>query len=252
MVGFIYHRCDQLLVQSRAFIPNVEKYAGIRTKIRYFPGWAEAIFQVNLNELDSAPEMVPFKDSFNIVFAGNIGESQDFPAILDAAEALTDRPEVRWIILGDGRAANWVRSEILQRGLENRVFLLGRYPIERMPSFFKAADALLVSLRPEPIFAKTIPGKVQSYLAAGVPLLVMLDGEGSRVIEEAKAGLVCAAGRGDELADRVRLLTGMTEGDRHAMGERGRDYCRRHFDRATLISTLETWMAEYCTSGERA
>ena len=73
-----------------------------------------------------------------------------------------------------------------------------------MPSFFRAADALLVTLKKDPIFAMTIPGKVQSYLAAGVPLLGMLDGEGARVIEKAEAGLTCPAGGGAELADRIR------------------------------------------------
>jgi colanic acid biosynthesis glycosyl transferase WcaI len=73
-----------------------------------------------------------------------------------------------------------------------------------MPSFFRSADALLVSLKREPIFAMTIPGKVQSYLAAGIPILAMLDGEGARVIEELGAGLVCPAGDGNALAERIR------------------------------------------------
>jgi glycosyltransferase involved in cell wall biosynthesis len=113
-----------------------------------------------------------------------------------------------------------------------------------MPSFFRAASALLVSLKAEPIFAMTIPGKVQSYLASGLPVLGMLNGEGARVIEEAGAGLVCAAGDARGLARRVEQLAAMDEETRAAMGSRGRAYCRREFDRATLITRLEQWFAE--------
>lgn len=244
LVAFIYRRCDRILIQSRSFVANVEKYAGDRLRIRYFPAWAEPLFEGRLDHHVAAPEMAGYCSTFNVLFAGNIGEAQDFPAILDAAEALDDRSQVRWLILGDGRAAGTVRAEIRRRGLEDRVVMLGRHPLERMPSFFRAADALLVTLKDDPIFSMTIPGKIQSYLAAGLPLLGMLDGEGARVIEQSGAGLVCGAGRGRELADRVRHLADLPVSERIAMGQRGRDYCRREFDRSTLITSLESWARE--------
>ena len=81
--------------------------------------------------------------------AGAIGDAQDFPAILAAAEALKHRADIRWLVVGDGRAAEWVRSEITRRGLERCVHMLGRHPLERMPAFFRGASALL-ALRPTP------------------------------------------------------------------------------------------------------
>ena len=154
--------------------------------------------------------MGPYAGSFNVVFGGNVGEAQDFPAILDAAEALRADIAARIIVIGDGRMTPWVESEIARRGLGDRIVLLGRFPLERMPSFFKAADALLVSLKRDKIFAMTIPGKVQSYLATGRPLLGMLDGEGARVIEEAGAGLVARSGDGRGLARNIEALAAMT------------------------------------------
>lgn len=244
MVAFIYRRCDRILVQSRGFVDNVVRNGGARDRIRYFPGWAEPLFDGALEKITPAPEFSPYADTFNVLFAGNIGDAQDFPAILDAAEALRDRNDIRLLIAGDGRAASSVRSEILRRKLGDRVVMLGRFPIERMPSFFRAADALLVSLRKEPIFELTIPGKVQSYLDAGKPILGMLDGEGARVIEEAGAGLVVSAGDGAALAARIGELAAIPEAERRVMGARGRDYARQEFDRATLIGNLERWMTE--------
>ena len=128
--------------------------------------------------------------------------------------------------------------------LQEKVVMLGRYPLERMPSFFRAAGALLVTLKANPIFSLTIPGKVQSYLGAGVPILGMLDGEGARVIEQAGAGLVCPAGQGHALALCAEKMADMAPEKRAAMGRRGREYCHREFDRATLVDDLEKWISE--------
>jgi glycosyltransferase involved in cell wall biosynthesis len=244
LVAFIYRRTDHILVQSKAFLPNIRRYAGEDARVDYFPAWAEPVFANDPSSVEVAPELAPYRDTFNVLFAGNIGEAQDFPSILDAAEALDDRPDVRWLILGDGRAAEWVRHEISRRRLGDRVIMLGRHPIERMPAFFRGADALLVTLRRDPIFALTIPGKVQSYLAAGIPLLGMLDGEGARVIDESGAGLACAAGEGRALAGLVRRLQDMTAMERAAMSARGSAYCRREFDRATLVTAFERWIGQ--------
>jgi len=163
--------------------------------------------------------------------------------LLDAAECARDIDDLRWLIVGEGRAAGALRAEIARRGLEERVILLGRHPVERMPEFFAGADAMLVSLKPEPIWAMTIPGKVQSYLAAGKPVLAMLDGEGAKVISDSGGGLVSPAGDGAALASNVRRLRALSSLERRRMGERGRMYATLEFDRDTQFSKLEAMLA---------
>lgn len=251
MVAFIYRRCGLVLAQSRAFESNIARYAGDRSRIRYFPGWAEPLFQGTLAAVEPALEVRAYQDTFNVLFAGNIGEAQDFPAILDAADRLRQRADIRWLIVGEGRASEWVRSEIRRRALDDSVRMLGRHPIERMPSFFRVAGALLVTLKRDPVFAMTIPGKVQTYLATGVPVVGMLDGEGARVIEQSGAGFVCGSGDGAGLADRVARLASMPAHERAAMGTRGAEYSRHEFDRDQLLTRLEGWMSELA-SGDGA
>lgn len=242
LVHYIYRRTDHILVQSRAFMENVRTYAAADAKVSYMPGWAEPVFQEELEATIPAAEMEPYAGGFNVVFAGNLGEAQDFPAILDAADALRADIGARIIVIGDGRMTQWVENEIVRRGLSDRIILLGRFPLERMPSFFKAADALLVSLKRDKIFGMTIPGKVQSYLAAGKPLLGMLDGEGARVIEEAGAGLVVRSGDGPGLARNIETLATMTAEQREEIGKRARSYGHSQFNRDSLISELEIKM----------
>lgn len=244
LVRFIYQRCDRILAQSRAFFENIERWSGDRTRVRYLPAWAEGVFDGESAQVEPALEVQPYLSDFTVMFAGNMGEAQDFPAILDAAERLRDRRDIRWLFVGDGRMTEWVRSEIERRSLSESVVLLGRHPLERMPAFFKGASALLVSLRSEPIFAMTIPGKVQTYLASGLPLLGMLDGEGARIIQEAGAGMVCPAGSGEGLARCVEEMAALDRSQREQLGANGRAYCRLEFDRDMLIGKVESILSE--------
>jgi len=243
-VRFVYRNCDRILIQSRAFQVPVQRDGGTERQIAYFPNWIEPTFQHGLDGVEPAAETAPFRNHFTIMFAGNIGESQDLSSVLDAAEAVRDLENVRWLIVGDGRAADSLREDIVRRGLQDLVHLLGRHATDRMPAFFAGADALLVSLRAEPIFAMTIPGKVQSYLAAGRPVLGMIDGEGRRVIEESGGGLTAPAGKGAALGEVTRRMVGLTPAEREMMGRRGRAYALREFDRNALFDQFLTWAEE--------
>ena len=240
LVTFIYARCDVILAQSHSFVPQIARWCRRETWIEYFPVWPESVFE--RGEAQPAAEVPVAEGSFNVMFAGNIGEAQDFPAILAAAELLKEQSHIRWLVVGDGSAAAWVKSEIARRGLQDRVLMLGRYPVERMPAFYRHANALLVALKDEPIFAMTIPGKLQSYLAAGIPVVAMLNGEGADVVKRFGAGVTCAAGDSAALAAAVLKLASLPQQELQQMGANGSQASATEFDRHTLITRLEGWL----------
>jgi colanic acid biosynthesis glycosyl transferase WcaI len=237
VVRFIYSRCELILAQSRSFIPRIQSLAGPKIPIVYFPSWSEDLFQVKA--LSPAPE-VPVKDGcFNVMFAGNIGEAQDFECILSAATLLKSNPKIRWLIVGDGRMSSWVQSEIQRRGLEKCVLMLGRHSVERMPEFFLHADAMLVTLADREIFSMTIPGKLQSYLAAGKPIIAALNGEGADVVRAANAGFTCEAGNAVGLAKILVKMAELPPIERLAMGKNGLEFSKREFDRQKVMNMAE-------------
>jgi colanic acid biosynthesis glycosyl transferase WcaI len=250
LVTFIYKRCDLILAQSKSFIPQIQKYACNPSRVLYFPSWSELDF--DMQHAIPADEVPSKPGSFNVMFAGNIGEAQDFPAILNAAETLKSHVDLRWLIVGDGRMARWVNDEIKRRNLQDRILMLGRHPAERMPSFFKHADALLVSLKDETIFSMTIPGKLQSYLAAGIPVIAMLNGEGADLVKSSHSGVVCAAGDHAGLANAVAAFMKMTASQRFIMGANGLKVAAKEFSRDVLISQLETLLLELCINRSTA
>lgn len=239
MVSWIYNRTDYLLMQSHGFFDNVKKYCTkdiSSERLVYFPSWAEDDFS---GDTPSASTLLARDDSvFTVVFAGNLGEAQDFPAVLDAAQALVDDVAVRWVIVGDGRMSDWLREQVQVRGLTN-VLLLGRHPLDEMPALFACADALLVSLKTNDVFEKTIPGKVQAYLASGRPLLGMINGEAARVIVESGAGLTCSSGDAKGLAEITSTLAKTGAGVLEAMGQSGREYYLSNYSKPLLLARLE-------------
>ena len=248
LVRWIYRNCSRVLVASRAFVDNVMHYGATQQKVRYFPNWIESEFHAN-EHADISNWRLP--QGFRIVYAGNIGASQGFPEIVAAAEKLAVVcPQVHWVIAGDGRMAQWVKEDVAKRKLTDRFLFLGQQPQELMPPLFAAADALIVGLvghQADSVFAQTVPGKVQSYLAAGKPIVAMLDGEGAKIIDEACAGLTCVSGDVDALVASIRKLTEMTEAQRAQMGARAEAYAHAEFDRKMLFDRLEGWFTEAVT-----
>jgi glycosyltransferase involved in cell wall biosynthesis len=239
VVSWIYNRSDYILVQSNSFIESVKKYCTKKIeedRLIYFPSWAEDVFcSISTANISLVQ---PDKNVLTLVFAGNIGEAQDFPTILNTVKLIKNKTAIRLIIAGDGRMFNWVKEQVEIFGLNN-VVLLGRLPVESMPSLFKSADALLVSLKTNEIFAKTIPGKVQAYLASGKFILAMIDGEAAKVINDADAGLTSIAGDANLLAYNIEKLSNMTKSDRERMGENGKKYYEKHFSKDIVYAQLE-------------
>lgn len=242
LMSLVYNRCSLILAPSRTVIRQIATHCNDPSRIVYFPNWAEPIFGAAAEP--PAPEVPMREGTFDVLFAGNIGEAQDFPAVLEAAEILKSDSRIRWLLIGGGRMVGWIREEIARRGLEQSVLVLGRYPVGRMPSFYQHAHAMLVCLKDEPIFSMTIPSKLQSYLAAGVPIIAMLNGECADLIESSHAGLTCRASDAQGLAMAVRRLAAMPEEARAEMRRNALALSAREFDRNCLISRLEAWLID--------
>ena len=236
MVKFIYNNCDKILVSSMGFISSIVDKGIGEEKISYFPQWAEKIFQPIISEEELPVNLL---DGFKIMFAGNIGEAQDFESVLNAAELLKDYEDIHWIILGDGRRSDFVKKQIEFRKLGQTFHLLGKFPLELMPYFYAKADALFLSLKDEYIFSLTVPAKLQTYLACGRPVLTMLNGEGSNVVKEAKAGLTCASGDFKMFAENVLEIYKLGKNDLEKFGKNGREFYLKIFERDMLLNKIE-------------
>lgn len=233
----IYNNSTKVLVQSKAFIPYILNQGINIEKLIYYPNSTESYYQ----ELEPDLELMkalPFGSK--IMFAGNIGESQSFDTLISTALILkNENIQVQWLILGEGRMKEYVSKKIKELGLEDCFHLLGAFPSTEMPKYFSCADALIVSLKKDPIFSHTIPSKIQSYLACGKPILTSLDGEGSRIIQEANAGFVSPSEDPKAFSNIIKQFLSLNSEERQSMGKNARVYFNNEFERILLVEKLE-------------
>jgi glycosyltransferase involved in cell wall biosynthesis len=237
LTRYIYKHSKKVLVQSKAFIPYIINQNIENDKLVYYPNSTENYYQ----ELSTDQELLKtLPKGIKLMFAGNIGEAQSFDTLLQAASILKkELIDVKWIILGDGRMKEYVNLKIKELNLENNFFLLGAFPSTEMPKYFSCADALIVSLKKDPIFALTIPSKIQSYLACGKPIITSLDGEGSKIIEDANAGFTSPSEDCEGLVVNIKKFLILSNEEQKTLGQNGRAYFNIEFEREILVDRLE-------------
>ncbi|MFH1879171.1 MAG: glycosyltransferase family 4 protein [Bacillota bacterium] len=226
---WIYWRADLLLYSSKRF----QTYLKIVHQIdvptdNYLPQFADDVF-------GNLPAHEPSAYT-ELVFAGNIGRVQGVETLIRAAAILKDQP-VRWHILGNGANYEGCVALAKELGLDKKVVFYGRRPVEEMPKFFAMADALLVSMRGEEYVVYTLPGKVQSYMAAGKPILGSISGEAEDIITEAECGLCAPSDDPEAFAQTV--LQFIADGRRAQMGGNAKRYYQAHFAKQGLMDRLE-------------
>jgi len=235
-VRTIYSRSDLILIQSEGFRKPISRFADSK-KIHYFPNPADEPGEAKNKYTGVGAEESIQAGKFSVVFAGNLGFAQSLETIVEAALILKTRRDICFYLIGDGSRASWMDEQIAIHKLDN-VVMLGRYPADVMPDFFAKASALLVTLKDEFIFSLTVPSKVQTYLAAGRPIIAALNGEGRRIVLESKAGIACPASDGPALAEAVARLADLPEDLRQEMGVSGQRYCKTHYNLLRLTDEL--------------
>jgi glycosyltransferase involved in cell wall biosynthesis len=234
---WIYKHSRKVLIQSEAFTDYILNQGVPLEKLIYYPNSTESYFK----PVTPSPEIKKLlpQDSFIVLFAGNIGECQDFETTVEAARSVIEKEKkIHFVILGDGRKKKFVEEQVNKYNLQNNFHLLGSFPSQAMPEFFACADTLLVTLGDDRIFDLTIPSKVQSYLACGKAIIGSLNGEGAKVIETAKAGVVAPAGHPEKLAEKILELFNTDPETLAEMGKEGRQFFNENFERELLLDKL--------------
>ena len=219
-----------LIYSSKRFQGYLRDVHGIEVPdAQYMPQFADDVFRAPLPP-------GPASDGINLVFAGNIGKVQAVEVLIRSAALLRDLP-IRWHIVGDGSNEAACRELAAKLALGETVVFYGRRPLEDMPAFYAMADAMLVSMRDDISVNDTLPGKVQSYMAAGKPVLGSIAGETAYVIEQAGCGFCAPPDDPEAFAQVVRRFLSCE--DREAMGERGRAYYDANFTKRDHMDRLE-------------
>lgn len=236
----IYREADIIAVTSHSFIDYFEKTFGFDVgNLVYLPQYAETLFnaQVSKKELNQ---------NIDLLFAGNIGAVQSVETVIEAANRLKDKSNLKWHIVGDGTELEKCKKLAESYNLDSVVFY-GKKPLNEMPKYYSMADAMLVTLNNDEFIGQTIPGKVQGYMAAGKPIIGAIGGETANVIGEAKCGFCGKPESVDELVENV--LRFIAHKDKEALGKNALKYYELHFEKKKFFERLEVEFEQIIKKG---
>jgi glycosyltransferase involved in cell wall biosynthesis len=227
--SFLYQQASHILVNSPAYREYLLDKGVASTKVTTVPNGTDCSM---FDPHDSGAEMrtaYELRDKFVVVYAGAHGKANALDIILEASELLSDRPDIIFVLAGDGPERSRLESESIARHLRNVLFI-GPIPKFQIPKLLAGADACVATLMNIRMFKTTYPNKVFDYMAAGRPTVLAIDGVIRRVMEDSKGGIFVPPGNAKALADAVRILS-----DDPAlcqeMGTAAREYVTTYFDR---------------------
>ena len=220
----IYSSYDLVMTGSKSFEEIIRKrYSG---EIIYFPNWAEDVIERQKMDLHFKLE-IP-KNKFIIMYTGNIGESQNFSQLTQTIEILDNH--IHWVFVGDGRYKDKFQNLLSKKDLLRKVTFINQVKVDKIPTITSYANSLFLSLKDEEIFSKTVPAKLQSYMALGKPVIGVLSGEGANLIRKSNCGIIEENYNYKELGAKINKLSKLHNLDLEKLGNNGKHYYDIHFN----------------------
>lgn len=231
-VRFIYGRCDRIAVSCRRYVKRIKELTG--RDAEWIPQWEPASMDL--------PEKKPDGKTV-FMFAGNMGVPQNLENVIAGFEKSQLKDSELWLV-GGGVMFEPLKEKF---GTLDNVKFCGRQPRSEMPKWFAQADVLIISLTDR--YSLTLPGKFQSYIKTGKPLLGILNGEARELIEEYNIGHVASPGDLKEIsAAFLRMHDACKSGEWTEFGGRAKSLSNSMFDREVLIARL--WESEDIHQGD--
>lgn len=241
MVDYIYKNCTEIFVTSPSFVKAVcdRKVRVPKEKVHYWPQYAEEFYV----PMEKAPVAeIPENDAFKVMFTGNVGYAQGLDILPKTAHILKERGRnVLFCIVGEGRYLEEFKAEIKKLQVEEMFCMIPRQPATEIPRLLAASDAAFLSFMETKLFEMTIPAKLQSYMACGMPVIAAASGESKRVITEASCGVCSPSADAKALAASIEKLMDCGQEELQKMSKNARNYFEEHFDKKKLLDEMEQY-----------
>lgn len=238
----IYSECDHIAISSEPFRRYFTSYLGYPSdKITYIPQFASSEFLSY--DLEKRPD-----GHLDFLFIGNIGKVQDVDVIIKAFKKIEKIPNWTMHIVGNGSNAESCKSLTKELGLLDRIKFYGSCPLAETPKYYRMSDACILTLNGDNLIGSTLPGKLQTYMAAGKTILGAINGAGQEVIKEASCGGCVDAGDVDGLASLIDDFI-QNNSKYSECGKKAREYFIANFTQEQFFNALDREMIELCNSG---
>lgn len=237
MVDYIYKHSTKILTTSNSFVTAIESRGVPRDKIQFWPQYAEDFYQEFINESnnDNVEEL-------SIVFTGNIGTAQGLEMLPYVAARLKNMKlskKIVFTLVGDGRYKSELKKMITNQNVEEYFTFIDRQPAEQIPIILSRHDIALLTLANDKLFSMTIPAKLQSYMACGMPIIGSVNGESAKIIGESEAGMISSPGDVEGFVHNINAFANLSIQDLEFMSVSSKKYYKKHFHKDMLLEQMD-------------
>jgi len=242
----LYRRADRVVINSPGFFEHVH-LRGAR-QVEVVPNGVDLTMFGKTEKDQSLRRELGLAEGFLVLYAGAHGMSNDLETVLKAAELLQSEEDIHFVFLGDGKEKTNLMALAQQMKLRNLHFLPS-IPKDQIASTLVQADVGLAILLAVDAYKTTYPNKVFDYMAAGLPVVLAIDGVIRQVVEDAGAGLFTQPGDPEALAEAVkRLAADPVLVDQ--LGQAGKRCVEGDFDRERLAAKMALIIETMAANGK--
>ncbi|TMM46382.1 glycosyltransferase family 4 protein [Colwellia ponticola] len=228
----VYKRASKVVVLSPGFKKRLLERGVPEAKLELIYNWCD---EETLEGGVESTLRLPKNGRLNLLFAGNLGNAQGLPAIVNAAKILQRKQvNVNVVFLGAGIAKDKAVQQVDELALDN-VYFLPRVPMQEVGDLLNKADMLLVHLTDDELFSITIPSRTQAYLRMGRPIVMGVNGDAADLIIQAEAGVTCKANHSTSIADAIITLVNKSAEERKLIGDNALNFYQRELSVAVGV-----------------
>ena len=123
--------------------------------------------------------------------------------------------------------------------LNDHIKLFKSVDVSQISSILDYSDALYLSLKNNRTFNKTIPGKLQTYMASGKPIIGSISGEANKIINLSNCGFASEAEDYKKLVKNVERFIRLNQDQRKKLGLNGKKYVLQNFSKKIINNLIK-------------
>lgn len=235
---FCYKKAHAVTGQTQGIVDNIVSRGFDKNKVHLITNGIDTEFFKKEKRDEEFRKELGIENKFALCYAGIHGLAQGLEVIINSAEIVKEYKDIQFVFIGDGPEKNHLIEMVKDKGLENVTFL----PMQlkpNMPRIIASMDATIIPLKRLDIFKGALPSKMFEALSAQLPIILAVEGEAEKLINNAGAGIVVEPENEKEIAEAVLKL--YKDKDLiEQLGKNGREYVKANYSRENIARKLES------------
>ncbi|MFL0246906.1 glycosyltransferase family 4 protein [Candidatus Clostridium stratigraminis] len=234
---FCYKKANAVTGQTRGIVDNIVTRGIDKNKVHLITNGVDTEFFKRENRDEEFRKKIGVDNKFAVCYAGIHGIAQGLENVIEAAGILKDYEDIKFLFFGDGPEKSDLINMVNERKLKNVEF----FPVQskdKMPRIIASMDATVIPLKKLDLFKGALPSKMFEALASELPIVLAVEGEAEKLINNAKAGITVEPENSKEIAQAVLKLYNDCE-LRKDLGINGRTYAIENYSRESITKKLE-------------